>query len=124
MRYRCLDREFSVEHSDIYFKVIGQALQELWQFESTHANSRNLSAFLIQIQCSGLCGFKSERPYCFIMMDKSGIHYVSLNHFHCFTSLYGTKTEKKNTAKTENAQQNGYCNKACDICIHQKCTKL
>ena len=27
---RCLDREFSVEQSKVYFTVIGQALQELW----------------------------------------------------------------------------------------------
>jgi len=44
---RCLDREFSVEQSNVYFTVIGLALQELWQFESRHANSRNLRAFLI-----------------------------------------------------------------------------
>ena len=47
MCYRCLDREFSVEQSNVYFTVIEQALQELWQFESRHANSRNLRAFLI-----------------------------------------------------------------------------
>ena len=45
MCYRCLDREFSVEQSNIYFTVIGQALQELWQFETRHANLRNLCAF-------------------------------------------------------------------------------
>ena len=44
---RFLDKEFSVELSNVYFTVIGQALQELWQFESRHANSRNLCAFLI-----------------------------------------------------------------------------
>ena len=42
MCYRFLDREFSVEQSNVYFTVIGQALQELWQFEYRHANSRNL----------------------------------------------------------------------------------
>ena len=47
MCYTCLDREFSVEQSNVYFTVIGQALQELWQFESRHANTRNLRAFLI-----------------------------------------------------------------------------
>ena len=49
MCYRCLDREFSVEQSNVYFTVIGQALQELWQFETRHANLRNLRAFLIHI---------------------------------------------------------------------------
>ena len=47
MCYRYLDREFSVEQNNVYFTVIGQALQELWQFESRHANLRNLCAFLI-----------------------------------------------------------------------------
>jgi len=49
MCYRCLDREFSVEQSKVYFTVIGQALQELLQFDSRprHANLRNLCAFLI-----------------------------------------------------------------------------
>ena len=45
MCYRCLDREFSVEQSKVYFTVIGQALQELLQFDSRHANLRNLRAF-------------------------------------------------------------------------------
>ena len=44
---RFLDREFSVEQSNVYCTVIGQTLQELWQFESRHANSRNLCVFLI-----------------------------------------------------------------------------
>ena len=43
---KCLERELSVEQSNVYFTVIGQALQ-LWQFESRLANSRNLRAFLI-----------------------------------------------------------------------------
>jgi len=47
MCYTCLDREFSVEQSNIYFTVIGQALQELWQFETRHANARNLRVVLI-----------------------------------------------------------------------------
>ena len=34
MGYRSLDREFSVEQSNVYFTVIGLVLQELWQFES------------------------------------------------------------------------------------------
>ena len=58
MCYRYLDKEFSVEQGNVYFTVIGQALQELWQFESRHANLRNLRVFLFQIQFSGLCGFK------------------------------------------------------------------
>ena len=61
MCYKCLDREFSVEQSNIYFTVIGQAFHELWQFETWHANARNLHVVLIllfQIQVSGLCGFK------------------------------------------------------------------
>ena len=58
MCYRCLDREFSVEQSNIYFTVIGQAFHELWQFETKHAGARNLLAVLFQIQFSGLCGFK------------------------------------------------------------------
>ena len=47
MCYRYLDREFSVEQSNVYFTVIGQTLQELWQFESRHAILRNLRAFLM-----------------------------------------------------------------------------
>jgi len=47
MCYRCLDKEISVEQVNVYFTVIGQALQELWQFETSHANLRNLRAFLI-----------------------------------------------------------------------------
>ena len=43
MCYRCLDREFSVEQSNIYFTVIGQAFHELWQFETRHANARKSS---------------------------------------------------------------------------------
>jgi len=42
MCYTCLDREFSVEQSNVYFTVIGEALQKLWHFEYRHANSRNL----------------------------------------------------------------------------------
>jgi len=38
MCFRCLDREFSVEQSNIYFTVIGQAFYGLWQFETRHAN--------------------------------------------------------------------------------------
>jgi len=47
MCYRCLDREISLEQGNIYFKVIGQAFHELWQFETRHANVRNLRAVLI-----------------------------------------------------------------------------
>ena len=47
MCYRCLDKVFSVEQSNVYFTVIGQAFRELWQFESRHANLRNVRAFLI-----------------------------------------------------------------------------
>jgi len=38
-QYRCLDREFSVEQSNVYFTLIGQAFHELWQFETRHANA-------------------------------------------------------------------------------------
>ena len=58
MCYKCLDREISLEQGYIYFKVIGQGFHKLWQFKTRHANARNLRAFLIQIQFSGLCGFK------------------------------------------------------------------
>ena len=47
MCYRCLAREFSVEQSNVYFTVIGQAFHELWQFETRHANAQNLHAVLI-----------------------------------------------------------------------------
>ena len=47
MCYRCLDREFSVEQSNIYSTVIGQAFHELWQFETRHANARNIHVVLI-----------------------------------------------------------------------------
>ena len=47
MCYRCLDREFSVEQSNVYLTVIGQAFHELWQFETRHANVQNLCAVLI-----------------------------------------------------------------------------
>ena len=47
MCYRRLDREFSVEQSNVYFTVIRQAFQELWQSETRHANLRNLHAFLM-----------------------------------------------------------------------------
>jgi len=47
MCYRFLDREFSVEQSNVYFTVIGQAFHGLWQFETRHANARNLRAVLI-----------------------------------------------------------------------------
>jgi len=53
--------ELCVEQRIVYFTVIGQVFHELWQFETTHANARNLRAVLIylfQIQVSGLCGFK------------------------------------------------------------------
>ena len=46
MCYRYLDREISLEQSNVYFKVIGQAFHELWQFETRHANARNLRAVL------------------------------------------------------------------------------
>jgi len=55
---RCLGREFSVEQINVYFTVIGHALQELWQFESRHANSRNLRAFLIHFISDPVFGFK------------------------------------------------------------------
>ena len=47
MWYRYLDREISLEQGNVYFKVIGQAFHELWQFEARYVNSRNLCAFLI-----------------------------------------------------------------------------
>jgi len=47
MCYRFLDREFSVEQNNVYFTVIGQAFHELWQFETGHANARNLRVVLI-----------------------------------------------------------------------------
>ena len=47
MCYRCLDREVSVEQGNVYFTVIGQAFHELCQFETRHANARNLRAALI-----------------------------------------------------------------------------
>jgi len=40
--------EFSVEQSNVYFTVTGQAFHELWQFETRHVNARNLCAVLIQ----------------------------------------------------------------------------
>ena len=54
MFYRCLDREICVEQRNIYFTVIGQVFHELLQFETRHADARNLCAVLIQIQFSGL----------------------------------------------------------------------
>ena len=42
-----LDREISLEQDNLYFKVIGQAFHELWQFETRHANARNLHVILI-----------------------------------------------------------------------------
>jgi len=47
MCYRCLDREFSVEQSNVYFTVIGQAFHELRKFETRHSNPRNLCTVLI-----------------------------------------------------------------------------
>ena len=47
MCYRCLDREISLEQGNVYFKVIRQAFHELWQFETRHANARNLCTILI-----------------------------------------------------------------------------
>ena len=47
MRYRFLDREISLEQGNIYFKVIEQGFHELWQFETRHANVKNLRAVLI-----------------------------------------------------------------------------
>jgi len=48
MVFKCIiDREFSVEQSNIYFTVIGQAIHELWQFETMQANMQNHPAVLI-----------------------------------------------------------------------------
>ena len=47
MCYRCLGKEFSVEQGNVYFTVIGQAFHVLWQFETRHANARNLHGFLM-----------------------------------------------------------------------------
>ena len=68
MCYKCLDREFTVEQSKIYFTVIGQAFHELWQFETRHANARNIRAVLIlyilfQVQFSGLCRFNGQNLF-------------------------------------------------------------
>jgi len=49
MCYRCLDREICVEQRNIYSTLIGLVFHELWQFETRHANLRNLRAFLIHI---------------------------------------------------------------------------
>ena len=53
-----LDREISVEQSNVYFTVIGHAFHELWQFETRHANSRNLCTFLIHFIPDPVFGFK------------------------------------------------------------------
>ena len=41
MCYRCL------EQGNVYFKVIGQAYHELWEFETRHANVRDFHVVLI-----------------------------------------------------------------------------
>ena len=60
-------REFSVEQSNIYFTVIGQAFHELWQFKTRHANTRNFRAVLMhffQIQFLGLMVNKLVETLC------------------------------------------------------------
>jgi len=42
-----LYREICVEQCNVYFTVIKQVFHELWQFETRHANVRNLCAVLI-----------------------------------------------------------------------------
>ena len=42
-----IDSEICVEHRNIYFTVIGQIFQELWQFETRQADARNLHALSI-----------------------------------------------------------------------------
>ena len=47
MCYRCLDLKIFVEKRNVYFTVIGLVFHELWQFETRHANEKNLHAVLI-----------------------------------------------------------------------------
>ena len=37
----------SVKQRNVYFTVIGQVFHELWEFETRHANGRNVRAVLI-----------------------------------------------------------------------------
>ena len=61
---RCLDGEFSVEKSNVYFTVIGQALQELWQackfekslriFNTFYSRSSILDHAGLRVKCACL----------------------------------------------------------------------
>ena len=89
MCYICLDREFSVEQSNIYFTVIGQALQELWQFESRHANSRNLrvcfNTFYSRSSFLDYVGLRVNNLYMLL-------YIAIINHFtiteYCYIAIY------------------------------------
>ena len=65
------------------------------------------------------------RPYCLKMMDK--VTYIKSVLITSVTALFHCIELNLKYAQQKlkiNNKMGSYCNKVCDICIHQKCTKL